>query len=84
MFSSQLGYTRSPRGRRHFGVRIYPEIVFRVYAFGTILVQHQKHLVTWVGCTSPLCKDILKILGVTKIRRVTGLFKVRPVLFSDI
>ena len=33
-------------------VGIHPDIVFRVGGVGTLLVNHQKHLVTGVGCTT--------------------------------
>ena len=57
-----FGGVHGPLGKATFlGSRISGHF-FRGLCGGTLLVQHKKHLVTRVGCTSPCARRFLKIL----------------------
>ena len=72
-----------PEGGGQLGLQIciYPDILFRVGVVGTLLVQHLKHLVTWVGAHPPVQGDFEVFWDVKKIRIFTGLLKVKPKCF---
>ena len=69
-----FGGIPGPLGEATFSSSNISGHFFRGLCGGTLLVQHQKHLVTWVWCTSPCARRFWRFLGCHKKARVSHAF----------